>query len=385
MKKGLALILSVLTLLVSICSVLISVRTMKMVEGLKQTQQVENVVDASEVINSEDAVGENPVEDLTAENQQQASSETVTPEQTTPAESETQETTNEETQTETSVVETPTPQPVVLTDEEVQKRKEQQLEIKAARDFLFSEPRTLENTQKINTFNKMLIATNTYDFSWDNILFVGDSITEGVGSTPDELGRMVGYPTYISKYFSFQTVWNNGEGGWFYSDFGGDEYSIVSNVDTKINNSADIMVFFAGINDYIARVDNKRFGTYADGHATAGYCGQVSYLMDHLQRYFSEDEIFFVLMYPVNVVSGGKYTDPENDHSLKEYIEAQRVLAEAHGFHVIDLYTTGVLDGTVPEIAAKYLSDALHPNDAGYQLIADYIAAELAFYYTQNK
>lgn len=358
---------------------------MKMVEGLRQTQQVESVVDVSEVINSEDAVAENPVEDLTVENQQQASSEAVTLEQTTQTEPENQEATNEEPQTETPAEETAPPQPVVLTDEEVQKRKEQQLEIKAARDFLFKEARTLENTQKINTFNKMLISTNTYDFSWENILFVGDSITAGVGSTPDELGRLVGYPSYVTKYFCFQNAWNNGVGGWLYSDFAGSEYSIASNIDIKTNNSANIMIFFAGINDYISKVDNKRFGTYAGGHATAGYCGQLSYLMDYLQRYFSDQEIFFVLMYPVNAVSGGRYVDPENEHSLKEYLEAQRVLAEAHGFHVIDMYTTGVLDGTVPEISAKYLSDALHPNDAGYQLIADYIAAELAFYYTQNK
>lgn len=385
MKKGLALILSALTLLVSICTVVISVRTMKMVEGLKQTQQVENVVDVSEIINSENSVGENPTEDLTTENQQQPSGEVETPEQTTPTEPESQEATNEEQQVETPTEEITPPQPVILTDEEVQRRKEQQLEIKAARDSLFNEPRTLENTQKINTFNKMLIATNTYDFSWDNISFVGDSITAGVGSTPDELGRLVGYPTYISRYFSFQNVWNNAEGGWLYSDFAGPEYSIVANMDTKISNSSDIMVLFAGINDYICKVDNKHFGTYTGEYSTAGYCGQLRLLMDSLQRYYADEEIFFVLMYPVNAVSGGRYVDPENEHTLKEYLEAQRVLAEAHGFHVIDMYTTGVLDGTVPEISAKYLSDALHPNDAGYQLIADYIAAELAFYFTQNK
>lgn len=52
-------------------------------------------------------------------------------------------------------------------------------------------------------------------------------------------------------------------------------------------------------------------------------------------------------------------------------------LSAAHGFRVIDLYNSNMLDSHDPDIVADYMPDGVHANKAGYRILAEHIAAEL--------
>jgi lysophospholipase L1-like esterase len=50
---------------------------------------------------------------------------------------------------------------------------------------------------------------------------------------------------------------------------------------------------------------------------------------------------------------------------------------------VIDLYSTGILDSRDEKTRKLLVPDDIHPNDAGNEILANEIAAELCLYYTK--
>ena len=61
--------------------------------------------------------------------------------------------------------------------------------------------------------------------------------------------------------------------------------------------------------------------------------------------------------------------------TLKEYVEIIREVAEYYSLPVLDLFKDSGLQPKVPVIQQMYMPDGLHPSDAGYELLADQIAA----------
>lgn len=272
-----------------------------------------------------------------------------------------------------------------LTEGELRARREQQENFDEARQLLYDLRNTKDKTAKINQMDRQILANNAYDFSQKNIVFIGDSITEGITSAVDIRGNRISYVSYVDSYLHFNRVLNHGIGGRLFSVYGDEELSLTMNFDQVTNIDSDIIVVFAGINDYLATPPNKRFGDVNNKMSTAGYCGSVRLFMKQLKEYYGDRDIFFVTMYNNTKKSECTYSDVEGQPTLNDYMEVQRKLADEFGFNVIELYNIGFMDCTDKETSDFYLRDGLHPKDNGNIVLGEHIAAELSLYFGEKE
>ena len=272
-----------------------------------------------------------------------------------------------------------------LSEGELAARREQQANFAEARQTLYGLKNSKDKTTKINQMDRQILKNNAYDFSKKNIVFIGDSITEGITSAIDDQGNRISYVTYAESYLHFNRTLNHGLGGRMFTAYGDEELSLAMNFGNVTNVDSDIIVVFAGINDYLCTPANKRFGNVNDTMSTAGYCGSVRYFMKQLKEYYSDRDIFFVTMYNVSKKSECTYSDVKGQPTLNDYMEVQRQLAEEYGFNIIELYDIGFMDCTDKESADFYLRDGLHPKDNGNIVLGEHIAAELSLYFSQKE
>lgn len=268
---------------------------------------------------------------------------------------------------------------------ELAARREQQQNFAEARQTLYSQPNSLEKTEKINQMDRQILANNAYNFGMKNIVFIGDSITEGIASAIDGNGNFVSYVTYANSYLRCNRVLNHGMGGRMFSVYGGEELSLAMNFGNVTNIDSDIIVVFAGVNDYLCTPENKRFGDVNDKMSTSGYCGSVRLFMKQLQEYYGDRDIFFVMMYNTSKNVTCTYSDITWQPTLNDYLEVQRTIAREYGFNVIDLYNIGFMDCSTKEASDYYLRDGLHPKDNGNIALGEHIAAELSLYFGQKE
>jgi lysophospholipase L1-like esterase len=271
-----------------------------------------------------------------------------------------------------------------LSEGELEARRIQQAKFNEARQLLYTLPNSKDKTEKIDQMDRQIIANNAYDFSNTNIVFMGDSITEGITSAVDTEGRYISYVTYVESHLHFNRYLNHGKGGVMFSDYGGEELSLALNFSNLVNVDSDIIVVFAGINDYLSTLEGKRYGDINNVQSTAGYCGLVRYFMSQLQMYCADKDVFFVTMYNVNRSAENTYSDITTQPTLNDYLDVERQLAKEYGFNIIELYNIGFMDCSDTESSDYYLRDGLHPKDNGNIALGDHIAAELSLYYSQK-
>jgi lysophospholipase L1-like esterase len=169
-----------------------------------------------------------------------------------------------------------------------------------------------------------------------------------------------------------------------FSDYGGEELSLAFSFGDVINIDSDIIIVFAGANDYLSSPENKEFGNINNKESTAGYCGMVRYFMKQLDYYCGDKDVFFVMMYNIEQEVSPTYADITTKPTLDDYLEVQRTLAKEYGFNIIDLYSIGFMDCTDSETEAYFLNDRVHPSDNGSIVLGEHIAAELSLYYGQQ-
>lgn len=312
--------------------------------------------------------------------------ETVPATETTPeTNTETAQETNAETQASGETMPEGEGMAVELTEGELAARREQQENFAEVRESLYDITDSLDKTKKINQMDKQILANNAYDFSDKTIVFIGDSITEGITSSIDQNGNYVSYVTYVNSYLHFGNVLNHGMGGRMFAQYGGDELSLAMNFENVTNINSDIIVVFAGVNDYLCTPPNKHFGSVKDTMSTGNFCGAVRYFMKQLKEYYGDREIFFVTMYDINKKPNCTYADFNGQPTLGDFMEAERQLAKEFGFNIIDLYGTGFMDCSTKEASDYYLRDGLHPKDNGSIALGEHIAAELSLYFGQKE
>lgn len=274
---------------------------------------------------------------------------------------------------------------VELSEGELAARREQQANFAEARKALYGLKNSTDKTSKINQMDKQILANNAYDFSDKTVVFIGDSITEGITSSVDQNGNYVSYVTYANSYLHFENVLNHGVGGRMFSAYGGEELSLAMNFENVTNINSDIIVVFAGVNDYLCTPANKHFGSVNDTLTTGNYCGALRYFMKQLKEYYGDREIFFVTMYNINKKVNVSYADFNGQPTLGDFMDVEKKLAAEYGFHVIDLYGTGFMDCSTKEASDYYLRDGLHPKDSGSIVLGEHIAAELSLYFGQKE
>lgn len=206
--------------------------------------------------------------------------------------------------------------------------------------------------------------------------FLGDSITEGVGTSCKEHI----YLNLLSKSVGLAVARNYGISGTRYAIQKGtearpkDDFVDVNSFSERfdqMDDDADIVVVFGGTNDYghgdaplgkfSDRTPDTFYGAchYLYSGLVRKYPGKTLVIITPLHRYHKCDE--------QSEFGEGK---EKRYGSLKEYVNIIREVAEHYSIPILDLFAVSGLQPEVEEIKKIYIPDGLHPNDLGHQILA---------------
>lgn len=205
------------------------------------------------------------------------------------------------------------------------------------------------------------------------ILFLGDSITQGLGVENPEnifLNRIAAKTGAICV--------NYGVSGtkiqnmiYQYENEAKNE-SFIQRVD-RMEDDADIIIVFGGTNDWgegdgeIGVMENR------DSHTFYGACHS---LFSKLLNKYSNAEI--VVLTPLHrrretLSQADGLRHIENEAILVDYVNTIREVAEYYSLPLLDMWKCSKLQPAVEIIKEKFMPDGLHPNDAGHEIIANRI------------
>lgn len=212
------------------------------------------------------------------------------------------------------------------------------------------------------------------------INFLGDSITEGCGTTDKQNKTFL---ALLKEQANLAEVRNYGIGGTRFAVQKGSEYrpkndyvdvnSFCERFD-KMDDDADVVVVFGGTNDF--GHGDADIGNFDDRTPDTFY-GACHFLFRGLIKKYLGKPI--VIMTPLHR-SGERQipTKPWGTYGvLKDYVEIIKEVAEYYSLPVLDLFAISTLQPDIPEIKEKYMPDGLHPNDAGHVIMADKLKAFL--------
>ncbi len=199
------------------------------------------------------------------------------------------------------------------------------------------------------------------------VLFLGDSITEGAGTTAPEFN----YVSVFSR-LSGANVVNYGIGGtriarqtvksnerW--------DQDFVSRVD-DMQKDADAVVVFGGTNDF--GHGDAKIGAF-DSRDVYTFYGAMHVLCRKLIEKYPDAVIVF--MTPLHRLSEDSMTKefgaPE-EKNLAGYVDIIKEVAGFYGLPVLDLFHTSGLQPKVDIIREKFMPDGLHPSNAGAEKLA---------------
>ena len=203
------------------------------------------------------------------------------------------------------------------------------------------------------------------------ILFIGDSITEGVGvSHIDKVywnlvaqktgATCIGYGlsgTRIARQYDLHENY-----------FSGTHYYVTRLAD--MDKEADAIGIFGGTNDF--GHGDAPLGTMDDRTADTFYGGMHELCIKLFEQY---PQAQLVVMTPTHRLSEDEVVFNElglrRVAPLKRYVEIIKEVAEYYSIPVLDLYAVSGIQPKVPVMQERYMPDGLHPNDAGHEILAD--------------
>ena len=203
------------------------------------------------------------------------------------------------------------------------------------------------------------------------IVFLGDSITEGVGASSYE-------NCYVARFAQTTgaNVVNYGIGGTrfarrrephenprFDQDFCG-RYHVM-------DDDADIVVVFGGTNDY--GHGDAPLGVFTDRTPDTFY-GACHYLMRGLMNRYCGKPIVFMSplhrMHENDPAGDGTDRKLEVRAPLSRYREILLEVAAYYALPVLDLYATSGMQPAHDICRERLMPDGLHPSDEGHAIIA---------------
>lgn len=195
------------------------------------------------------------------------------------------------------------------------------------------------------------------------LIFLGDSITEGVGtSSPDKK-----YVALIERAMGCTTV-NYGISGTKIARVPVERKAIIEDWDFQqrayiMDKDADMVFVFGGTNDFghakTMLGEKSSYNPYT-------FWGGMNNLTEYLLSNYSKEKICFIL--PL------RRWNEENvlGQHLIQYIEIMKTILTEKGIEFIDFYQNG-LPKPKNEEPDEYFCDGLHPNDNGNRWIAEQI------------
>ena len=209
------------------------------------------------------------------------------------------------------------------------------------------------------------------------LLFLGDSITQGVGASCEEAG----YVKLVGKKMGCEAL-NYGVSGtrigrqsFIYNNtlF---NYDFLLRAQVMVEN-ADKVFVFGGTNDY--GHGTLHLGT-PENKAEDSFCNHLRRLIEYLCGKYGKEKLCFILplhRFCEHSLNCKGEAGNEPGATLAEYVEAMRVILKEYGIDIIDLYDNGIPKPQV-EGADEYTVDGLHPNDKGNLLIAERVCEYLS-------
>ena len=215
-------------------------------------------------------------------------------------------------------------------------------------------------------FSVNLNASQTNAYDTKKIIFLGDSITAGTSVT-NVADRFV---NLIAAELGFTEFENHGVSGSRITKQAGVNYSLVERY-SSLPNDADVVVVYAGVNDYW-------HGTAVFGETTSTtdteFYGALNVLFTGLKAKYPTAEIIVMTPFKsyVSGNSGSTVPNASSGKTLTEYRDAIIARAKAHFINYIDLYDQIGFDAdTSTTDRAAYTTDGVHLNVAGHRRLAN--------------
>lgn len=203
------------------------------------------------------------------------------------------------------------------------------------------------------------------------VLFLGDSITEGAGTTCEE-NR---YYNVLKRKYELKDAVGYGVGGTRiaiqHKPSTEKQYDLYFSMRAdEMQENADIIVVFGGTNDY--GHGDAPLGEFSDRTQYTFY-GACHELFQKLVEKYPESIIVIATpLHRVNEMDPRGEGQKESDGvPLYVYVDSIKEVARYYSLPVCDLYANSGLQPNIPVIKEKYLPDGLHPNDKGNEIIAD--------------
>ena len=198
------------------------------------------------------------------------------------------------------------------------------------------------------------------------INFLGDSITHGSGSSDIEKTCFVALKQ--SKYGA--VCRNYGIGGTRIARKVTPSECEIHDLDycgryAEMDDDADMIFVFGGTNDYghgdaplVKPTDRTPYTFY----------GALHTLFTGLINKYPTSKICVIT--PLH-----RLIEENQTGKLIDFVNVVREVAEFYSLPVLDLYANLGINPQVPIMKETYMPDGLHPNDEGYKVIAEKIAA----------
>jgi lysophospholipase L1-like esterase len=208
------------------------------------------------------------------------------------------------------------------------------------------------------------------------ILFLGDSITEGVGASSSETN----YVSLVGKKTGHEVI-NYGVSGTRIARQKRVSASTKWDYDFRLRltvmpDEADLVFIFGGTNDF--GHGNLHLGKVGEMDENT-FCGGLYLLLDALIEKYGKEKLCFLLpLHRFNEdpqACKGENAD-ELGAPLSEYIECMRKILSEYGIEYIDLYENGFAKPLI-DTGDEYTADGLHPNDNGYEFLANIVCDHL--------
>lgn len=234
-----------------------------------------------------------------------------------------------------------------------------------------------QETIQQNRQDKVVIANNTIDFSEIKIACLGDSITAGTNLVGEEDYEKMTYPYRLGQLLGTEEVVNLGIGGSsigrYWSDSFVDRYR-------EIPKDTDLIIVMGGTNDGFC-ASERELGAL-ENREEKTFAGDLDELLKGLKEDYPDAVIVLATPLP-NVLHD--MLRKERDYLLPQaaFVSVMKSLASEYEIPVIDLYNANLLDTHDAAIIYNFMPDGLHGNSAGYEILAEHMAAEIIELYEQ--